>query len=67
MGIVRTSIRAHDQANRFKAVESLGTVGTVFRAGRRLPEPASLFGLGPRSLSAPNVKPLVDKEIMFLQ
>jgi len=32
------SIPAHDQANRFKAVASLGTVGTVFRVCRRLPE-----------------------------
>ena len=38
MGIVWISIPAHEQANRFKAVASLGTVGTVFRACRRLPE-----------------------------
>jgi hypothetical protein len=30
MGIVWISVPAHDQANRFKAVVSLGTVGTVF-------------------------------------
>ena len=38
MGIVWISIPAHDQANRFNAVASLGTLGTVFRACRRLPE-----------------------------
>jgi hypothetical protein len=32
------SIPAHDQANRFNEVASLGTLGTVFRAGRRLSE-----------------------------
>src|ERR1035437_9408729 len=29
---------AHDQANRFKAVAGLGTLGTVFRVRCRLPE-----------------------------
>ena len=37
-GIVWISIPAHDQANRFNEVASLGTLGTVFRAGRRLSE-----------------------------
>ena len=32
MGIVWISMPAHDQANRFNVVASLGTVGTVFRA-----------------------------------
>ena len=32
------STPAHDQANRFNAVASLGTLGTVFRVRRRLPE-----------------------------
>jgi hypothetical protein len=31
MGIVWISIGAHDEANRFKAVASLGIMGTVFR------------------------------------
>jgi len=42
MGIAWISIPAHDQANRFNAVPSLGTLGTVFRACRRLPETATL-------------------------
>jgi len=29
---------AHDQASRFNEVASLGTLGTVFRTCRRLPE-----------------------------
>ena len=37
MGIVWFSMPAHDQANRFKAVACLGTLGTVFRVCRRLP------------------------------
>jgi hypothetical protein len=42
MGIVWISIPAHDQANRFNAVTSLGTLGTVSRACRRLPETTTL-------------------------
>jgi len=38
MGIVRISVPAHDQANRFNVVANLGAVGTVFRACCRLPE-----------------------------
>ena len=38
MGIVWISVPAHDQANRFNVVASMGTLGTVFRACRRLPE-----------------------------
>jgi hypothetical protein len=38
MGIVWIKIPAHDQANRFNAVASMGTLGTVFHACRRLPE-----------------------------
>jgi hypothetical protein len=37
MGSVWIALPAHDQANRFKAVASLGTVDTVFRVCR-LPE-----------------------------
>jgi len=38
IGIVWISIPAQDQANRFKAVANLGTLGTVFCACHRLPE-----------------------------
>jgi hypothetical protein len=38
MGIVWISVPAHDQASRFNAVASMGTLGTVFHARRRLPE-----------------------------
>jgi len=37
MGIVWISIPAHDQVIRFNAVASMGTLGTVFPARRRLP------------------------------
>jgi hypothetical protein len=56
MGIVWILIPAHDQANRFKAVASLGTVGTVFRACRRLPE-TTTFRFYIRTMpTAPNVR-----------
>jgi len=56
MGIVWISIPAHDQANRFKALTSLGTVGTVFRACRRLPE-TTTFRFYIRTMPiAPNVR-----------
>ena len=52
MGIVWISVPAHDQANRF----SMGTLGTVFRACRRLPE-TTTFRFYIRTMpTAPNAR-----------
>ena len=56
MGIVWISIAAHDQVIRFNAVGSLGTLGTVFRACRRLPE-TTTFRFYIRTMpTAPNAR-----------
>jgi len=56
MGIVWISVPAHDQANRFNAVASMGTLGTVFHECRRLPE-ATTFRFHIRTMpTAPNAR-----------
>jgi hypothetical protein len=56
MGIVWISVPAHDQANRFNAVASMGTLGTVFPACRRLPE-TTTFRFYIRTMpNAPNAR-----------
>ncbi len=62
MGIVSILIPAHDQANRFNAVASMGTLGTAFHACRRLPKTTTfrfLYRRMPsRCVAAENVAPL---------
>ena len=56
MGIVWISVPAHDRANRFNAVASMGTLGTVFHACRRLPE-TTTFRFHIRTMpTAPNAR-----------